>query len=227
MQRQRGKANTTSNNQTLHPEHHPVERSINKILRPSEAIRNAIQSSMNSHADVHNGIGEASPKILALHPRIEHDMLQHRCSKYMEQNLTKIFGHLRGDISRDVDLFFLAVNVELIFAEPQMNLQSGLRELAVENAMVLNRTRAFGLFGNEDSAGIPMFESGVHTAETVSGLDLLSYLQLGKRLRCIIIPYTTLTHNACLPIKRFSFQQNRPWIIPTWRKLNVSSPRSL
>ena len=190
MQRQRGKANTTSNNQTLHPEHHPVERSINKILRPSEAIRNAIQSSMNSHADVHNGIGEASPKILALHPRIEHDMLQHRCSKYMEQNLTKIFGHLRGDISRDVDLFFLAVNVELIFADPQMNLQSGLRELAVENAMVLNRTRAFGLFGNEDSAGIPMFESGVHTAETVSRLDL-SYLQLDKRLRYIITPHTS------------------------------------
>jgi len=224
MQRQRGKANTTINNQTLHPEHHPVERSINKILRPNEAIRNAIQSSMNSHADVQNG--ETSPKILALHPRIEHDMLQHRCSKYMEQNLTKIFGHLRGDISRDVDLFFLAVNVELIFAEPQMNLQSGLRELAVENAMLLNRTRAFGLFGNEDSAGIPMFESGLHTAETVSRLDL-SYLQLGKRLRYIIIPYTTLTHNACLPIKRFSFQQNSPWIIPTWRKLNVSSPRSL
>lgn len=216
MQRQRGKANTTINNQTLHPEHHPVERSINKILRPSETIRNAIQSSMNSHADVHNG--EASPKILALHPRIEHDMLQHRCSKYMEQNLTKIFGHLRGEISRDVDLFFLAVNVELIFAEPQMNLQAGLRELAVENAMVLNRTRAFGLFGNEDSAGIPMFESGVHTAETVSRLDL-SYL--------LIIPHTMLTHNAWLPIKRFSFQQNSPWIIPTWRKLNISSPRSL
>lgn len=172
MQRQRGKANTTITNQTLHPEHHPVERSINKILRPSEAIRNAIQSSMSSHADVHNE--ESSPKILALHPRIEHDMLQHRCSKYMEQNLTKIFGHLRGDISRDVDLFFLAVNVELIFAEPQMNLQAGLRELAVENAMVLNHTRAFGLFGNEDIAGIPMFESGVHTAETVSRQTLVT-----------------------------------------------------
>jgi hypothetical protein len=41
-------------------------------------------------------------------------------------------------------------------------------EIAVENANVLNRTRFYGLFGNESHVGIPTFESGSRTAEAVS-----------------------------------------------------------
>jgi len=179
MQRQRGKAkqNTTIDNRTItiHPEHLPVERTINTILRPSEAIRNAIQSAIQSsttalgvaHEDQQQQLRSPS-KVLALHPRIEHDMLHHRCGRFMEQNLTKIFDHLRGECSHNVDLMFLAVNIELVMAEPGSNLGSDLRELALENAIVLNRTRTYGMFGNESSVGIPMFESGSRTAENVS-----------------------------------------------------------
>lgn len=182
MQRQRGKAkqtNTIDNRTTIYPEHLPVEKAINTILRPSEAIRNAIKSAIQSSSttavsvvlnDQHQPKLQAPPKFLALHPRIEHDMLQHRCSRFMEQNLTKVFDHLRGDCSNNTDLLFLAVNIELVMAEPSSKFRSDLRELALENAIVLNRTRTYGLFGNESSLGIPMFQSGSRTAEKVGDL---------------------------------------------------------
>mmetsp|Transcript_14942 Transcript_14942/g.22517 ORF Transcript_14942/g.22517 Transcript_14942/m.22517 type:complete len:572 (-) Transcript_14942:203-1918(-) len=174
MQRRRGKAkqNTTIDNRTItiHPEHLPVERTINTILRPSEAIRNAIQSAIQSSTTAQKDQQQQlrSPsKVLALHPRIEHDMLHHRCGRFMEQNLTKIFDHLRGECSHNAELLFLAVNIELVMAEPGSSLGSDLRELALENAIVLNRTRTYGMFGNESSVGIPMFESGSRTAENI------------------------------------------------------------
>lgn len=86
----------------------------------------------------------------------------------MEQNLTKIFDHLRGECCHNIDLLFLAVNIELVMGEPSSTFKSDVRELALENAIVLNRTRTYGLFGSESTAGIPMFESGSRTAENVS-----------------------------------------------------------
>ncbi len=182
MQRQRGKAKQTNaidNRTTIYPEHLPVEKAISTILRPSEAIRNAIKSAIQSsttmtvsvvHNDQQQPKLQAPPKFLALHPRIEQDMLQHRCSRFMEQNLTKVFDHLRGDCSNNIDLLFLAVNIELVMGEPSSNLRPDLRELALENAIVLNRTRTHGLFGNESNSGIPMFQSGSRTAEKVGDL---------------------------------------------------------
>lgn len=175
MQRQRGKAkqtNTIDNRTTIYPEHMPVEKAINAILRPSEAIRDAIKSAIQSSTTQQQKQLRAPPKFLALHPRIEHDMIRHRCSRFMEQNLTKVFEHLRGDCSNNIDLLFLAVNIELVMAKPSSALSSELRELVLENAIVLNRTMTFGLFGNESRSGIPMFQSGSRTAEKVGGLRL-------------------------------------------------------
>lgn len=174
MQRQRGKptqTGTEGNQTTIHPEHMPVEMAINTILRPSEAIRDAIKSAIQSS-------NTSGSKFLALHPRIERDMLQHRCSRFMEQNLTRIFHHLRGaQCCLNADLLFLAVNIELVVSGPPSNLRSDLRELALENALVLNRTRTYGLFGSESSTGIPMFESGSRTAENVSCLTMMSFTE--------------------------------------------------
>lgn len=213
MQRQRGKAEQTihpitNRTITIHPEHHPVEKAINTILRPSEAIRNAIQSAILSStaaAATAATMGDSAvrhdnnnnkqqhqqqqlPKFLALHPRIEHDMLTHRCSKFMEQNLTKIFNHLKtkellssssSSSSSHCNLLFLAINAELVLvpmadyddASKKLNQQHSLDHLGLiklENSIVLNRTRMYGLFGNESSVGIPVFESGSRTAENVS-----------------------------------------------------------
>ena len=204
MQQQRGKNEGTNqittihNNRsiTIHPEHHPVEKAINTILRPSEAIRTAINSAIQLStttattttmmgSTVHNKDQRqqhqqpSPPKFLALHPRIKHDMLQHRCSKHMEQNLTRIFDHLRGfelvsstpttsHHHSPLNLLFIAVNTELVMTEPPLKYPPELSELAVENARVLNRTRIYGMFGSESRRGIPTFESGTQTAENVS-----------------------------------------------------------
>jgi hypothetical protein len=213
MQRQRGKAEQTihpitNRTITIHPEHHPVEKAINTILRPSEAIRNAIQSAVlsstaaaaatttmgdsavrhdnNNKQQQHHHQQQRLPKFLALHPRIEHDMLTHRCSKFMEQNLTKIFNHLKtkellssSSSSSHCNLLFLAINAELVLvpmadyddASKKLNQQHSLDhvgQIKLENSIVLNRTRMYGLFGNESSVGIPVFESGSRTAENVS-----------------------------------------------------------
>jgi len=225
MQRQRGKAeqtNTIDNRTTIYPEHVPVEKAINTILRPSKAIRKAIKSAIQSSTTTavdqqqQNKQLRASPKFLALHPRIEHDMLRHRCSRFMEQNLTKVFDHLRGDCSHNVDLLFLAVNIELVIAEPRSTLSSDLRELALENVIVLNRTRAYGLFGSESSVGIPMFESGSRTAENVGDLGRCENVFADDDLA------HSHSHNTCsataTPLSpytiRFSFLKN-PWITRT------------
>jgi hypothetical protein len=206
MQRQRGKATQiidpkTNRTITVHPEHHPVEKAISTILRPSEAIRNAINSAIQSsiittatattregnvlqHKDINNKKEQRrrqhqqQPKFLALHPRIEHDMLQHRCSRFMEQNLTKIFNHLKttkelllSSHNTNFNLVFIAVNAELVLVANDGHHQFNsdhIREIALENSIVLNRTRIFGLFGNESGVGIPVFESGSRTAENVS-----------------------------------------------------------
>ena len=175
MQRQRGKAKqfTKIGNReiSIHPEHLPVEKSINTILRPSEAIRGAIKAAIESVPSVKQQKlkhAQTIPQFLALHPRIELDMLQHRCSRFMEQNLTKVFEYLRGEVSHNIDLLFLAVNVELVMDENLTRLQHDLRRLATDNQILINRTRTYGLFGNETSPGIPMFESGSRTAENVS-----------------------------------------------------------
>mmetsp|Transcript_14022 Transcript_14022/g.19641 ORF Transcript_14022/g.19641 Transcript_14022/m.19641 type:complete len:254 (+) Transcript_14022:288-1049(+) len=167
MQRQRGKAKVAStvDNRTVssYPEHHPVEKAINTILRPSEAIHNAVKTAIQSSA---GSVDDGKPtKFLALHPRIEHDMLQHRCSRFMEKNLTRIFEHLRG--LPLFDLLFIAVNAELVTGERSAALPLNVREIALENAVVLNHTRTYGLFGNDSHAGIPAFESGSRTAENI------------------------------------------------------------
>lgn len=166
---------TTADNRTvlMHPEHHPVEMAINTILRPSKAIRTAIKLSIQSSTSIMSRTSggtvvntndiKKSQKFVALHPRIERDMLHHRCSRFMEQNLTKVFDHLRK-LPR-FDLLFIAVNTELVMISPEALVSE---DIAVENANVLNRTRFYGLFGNESHVGIPTFESGSRTAEAVS-----------------------------------------------------------
>ena len=66
------------------------------------------------------------------------------------------------------DLLFIAINTELAMEEPPESLSKWLKDLYFENRVVLNRTKAFGLFGNEKIAGIPVFESGATTAAKVS-----------------------------------------------------------
>jgi len=76
----------------LHPQELTrTDLALIEALQPSKAIRDAISSITHSH---HNDDGHADDDekgMLVIHPRTEIEMLQHRCSKHMTRNLTKIF----------------------------------------------------------------------------------------------------------------------------------------
>ncbi len=171
MQRQRY-ANTTEikiGNQsiTIYPEHPPVEKAIYSILRPTEKIRNAIKGVIRLSAGT--GDEKGPVQFVALHPRIEHDMLDHKCGTLMQQNLTKIFQHLRA--LSPFDLLFIAVNRESALStetpDQWTRKRPHLVKVALENANVLNHSLAYGVFGNESHTGIPIFEAGIQAARKV------------------------------------------------------------
>ncbi len=171
MQKQRY-ANTTeikigNENVTIYPDHPAVEKAIYSILRPTETIRNAIKGAIQLSA----GTGDENGPVqfVALHPRIEHDMLAHRCGTFMQKNLTKIFQHLRA--LSPFDLLFIAVNRESALSTETparwTRKSQHLVKFALENANVLNHSLAYGVFGNKSHTGIPIFEAGIQTARKV------------------------------------------------------------
>ena len=145
----------------VHPEHGDVEKAIYKLMRPSFTLRRAIQDTVRDA--ITRGTKSKNltnkPVFLALHPRIEHDMLKHKCSRYMDSNLTTVFERLRSVPA--FDLLFIALNKDYVDVEAPERL-GDLKEVFIENRMLLNRTRKLGLFGT-----IPMFESGVATAAKI------------------------------------------------------------
>eukprot|EP00571_Detonula_confervacea_P004098 CAMPEP_0172330792 /NCGR_PEP_ID=MMETSP1058-20130122/61586_1 /TAXON_ID=83371 /ORGANISM="Detonula confervacea, Strain CCMP 353" /LENGTH=470 /DNA_ID=CAMNT_0013048021 /DNA_START=1317 /DNA_END=2726 /DNA_ORIENTATION=- len=167
MQNKRAKTSQsiTSNIHIIHPEHVHVEKAIYTLMQPSKPIRLAIEDATNERI---TDSTTYKTRLLALHPRIEQDMAVHRCSKHMEANLTKIFGHLRNVPT--FDILFLAVNKAKVDVAPTTNVFSNaphLRKIAIENSILLNHTRSHGLTLTDDGKGIPIFESGLHTAAKI------------------------------------------------------------
>ena len=169
MQEKRSKASqTTVDNRTvdIHPEHDDVEKAIYQLMRPSFTIRRAIQDAVRealAHATTENKLISNKPRVMALHPRIEHEMLTHRCARLMQNNLTKVFEHLKS--LPKFDLLFIALNKNNVDIEPdpkQRGFSENLKKVANENRKVLKLIRNHGLFGT-----IPVFESGVDTAAKI------------------------------------------------------------
>ncbi len=175
----------------LYPEHVSVEKAIFQLLQPSQVLRNAIESAMivsseksrrnstmrhsNNHLEVtanHN-----NPRVLALHPRIEQDMLEHRCARFMENNLTRVFERLWNYPSFHsngpngmyflFDAVFIAISRYHIEKPPAKNIRPPLLDIIKENVQVLEKARSSGLFKHNGVEGIPLFESGKGTAEKV------------------------------------------------------------
>ncbi|KAL7533806.1 hypothetical protein ACHAXR_005457 [Thalassiosira sp. AJA248-18] len=168
----------------IHPEHVYVEKSVYELLRPSKVLReateDAIDRAMQNTTTHHAGeTNNRSPRLLALHPRVEQEMLTHRCSKYMETNLTKVFERLQtfpalhdanSSSAYRFDLVFIAVSKDEI--EKNTHLKGNLGSVMNQNRDALYRARSHGLFGsssgnNSSKIGIPIFESGTDSAAKV------------------------------------------------------------
>eukprot|EP01082_Thalassiosira_pseudonana_P007036 g15044.t1 g15044 contig21:434327-435949(-) len=162
------------NNQTMnvYPEHGPVEKAIFQLLRPTDRIQSTLEEALRTAATTNSTKSLSStqvPRVLALHPRVEQEMLTHRCSRFMESNLTTVFERLRtfpgfqdGEKSRvyNFDLVFVAISKGQLEKKLDNGIRPPLLDIMNGNLAALTNARRHGLFG----IGIPIFESGVETA---------------------------------------------------------------
>ena len=174
QKRRKGTMNVTVGNTTheTYAEHVDIEKAMYKLMRPSAPIRSVIREKIESSLPK----DKDDPHLLALHPRVEPSMLRHRCAKFMEPHLSKIFDRIRNFThlcSIDANLNSTTCNFDAAFiaiGAPQIEEAAGLiskdadglERTMVENSQTLNEVRAHGLFGN-----IPMFESGTDSARQV------------------------------------------------------------
>lgn len=154
-----------------------VERSIFQLLRPSPALRSAMERAIaNATANYSD-----RRRVMALHPRIEQEMMTHRCHVFHEQNLTRVFqrigshpafrdnnnnthtiDHDDTTNSFNYDLIFLAVSAYQVEKPPRSDPQaSHLIHVMIQNKDTLLHARQYGVFG------VPIFESGASTATQV------------------------------------------------------------
>ena len=183
---QRSRRDTTQtirvdNNQIrqVYPDHVHVEKAIYELLRPSKHLSLAIDGVMQNairRNDTAATIEKSKTRLLALHPRIEQEMMTHACAKFIETNLTKVFEMIRtypplietnSSISSEYrfDLMFLAVSKDQVDKIPQGKLASN--PIPIENNKTLWNARIHGVFGNDNTRGIPMFESGTYAASGI------------------------------------------------------------
>jgi hypothetical protein len=174
-----------------------IEQSIFQLLRPSLALRTAmeraIQTATSSNRTRTNHAQDSSAthkhRLMALHPRVEQEMMTHRCHIFMEQNLTRVFERIgafpafssvdsnhndTANVALDqrmptqqhhfnYDLIFVAVSASEVDRPPRTDPKAAhLKDVMIGNRDTLIHARQHGLFG-----GIPIFESGASTAKQV------------------------------------------------------------
>ena len=155
-----------------------IEQSIFQLLRPSFPLRVAMERA-NQLVTANRTTKEDHHKhrLMALHPRVEHDMLTHRCHVYHEQNLTTVFERVRtfpafsttnnatsaNQQHFNYDLIFVAVSALQVEKPPRTDPKAiHLTDIMIGNKNTLIHARMHGVFG-----GIPIFESGASTAKQV------------------------------------------------------------
>jgi hypothetical protein len=158
MQSHRNKPNENG----TYPHHLPLEQAIYKLLIPSLPIRRAIRESLDEATSTAIDGGTTTTSlnkrtVVALHPRIEHDMLLHEmCNKYMPMNLTKIFESIHT--MPKFDLLFMAVSKALVDGKPPLEMERDpeLIRLADENRVMLENARKYGVFGTKERVRVDL-----------------------------------------------------------------------
>lgn len=161
-------------NTLLRGERTEVEQSIFQLMRPSIALRRAMDSAIQSALTRNDTGRQNSFKWMALHPRVEHGMLGHRCNLLMEKNLTKVFERIGNypafstidNVAKtkefNYNLLFIAINAANVERPPSTNPRiAHLRSTMIENNRTFVNARHHGV------SGVPLFLSGSKTAKEV------------------------------------------------------------
>jgi len=175
----------------VYPEHVSVERILFQLLRPTQRLQVATDSAIKM--SVQNLT--RYPRLLALHPRVEQEMMFHRCSRLMETNLTKVFELLQHfSAFRDrnqswnyhdyrFDLVFIAGSKQEIEKTSDLNNKLGM--IMNENRNAFRHARLHGLFGSSDGnisrTEIPVFESATDHAAKIRFPRIQSNTRAGEQ----------------------------------------------
>ena len=112
-------------------------------------IEAELLNALKPKATIFNPVGNLDQRLsssyLAVHPRVEPDMLRHnQCQGIKERNLTKIFRMIQEyEDFQSVDSVIVAANFK--FMNGEMNRKSPYNELHQENRRLLNRALSSGL----------------------------------------------------------------------------------
>jgi hypothetical protein len=179
-----------------------IEQSIFQLLRPSLALHSAMEDAIRKATIASNNKNNRTAvqtkhhhhardysttrkyRFMALHPRVEQEMMTHRCHVFMEQNLTRVFESIGAfpsffnynknntdNMSMSspqqqfkYDLIFVALSASEVEKPPRTDAKAAhLKDVMIGNRMTLIHARHRGLFKDR----IPIFESGASTAKKV------------------------------------------------------------
>ena len=105
-----------------------ADKYVRQALRPNKVWRDLAMSCLSSK------------RYLSIHTRTEMDMIDHRCGRKMEHNLTKVFNHLETFLSSLQEEQGVIDSISIATARAKMETKRTKHaEIADENLSILNR----------------------------------------------------------------------------------------
>lgn len=195
----------------------PLEKSFLQALRPhskwrslaQQCVINATKQSSNSVVDY-----------IALHPRIEAEMMNHACGSYMNKNLTKILDDTQQLIERNHDLANIA-GIFVALSRAGASVTEGaayrrFRDYIDENTHTLNMIlgnesfAAHGLPLTQGQGHIPVFECGDKLLERYYDSQPQPIVDYGSLLPSVINFDVAVEAKAFIGM-RYSSWSNSVW----------------
>lgn len=183
------------NTQKKGSDFHGADAELLKALRPKQEWRDLAQSCTSS------------AKYVALHARMELEMMDHACGRAMERNLTQLFHHVEDFVGtmQDVQSVFVAVSrsgIELT----EGNLYEKYKTYADENLNTLNR-----VVGKGDDVGqglsdgnTAVFECGKHLMDQYYK-DHPGSIDYGSLLQSVVNFYIATEAKAFIGVRGSSY----------------------
>lgn len=171
---------------------------IYQALQPAEMWRTVAMKCIQSHA--------SSGKYIALHARIELEMMEHICGSGMEKNLTKIldqvyklYGDQRESLKSSISAIFIAVSRDGIALTNNYR-KSWFRPIAIDNLRTLDQITQ----GSPSASILPAFECGEKVLEQFYSINP-SIPNHGTLLQSVINFYIAVSSEIFVGVAHSSY----------------------
>jgi hypothetical protein len=180
---------------------HGADSNMLKALRPKQMWRELAQSCVSDAAKA------TKHEYVALHARMELEMMDHACGKNMERNLTRLFDHVEGLVEEleSVGGVFVAVSRSGIEIR-EGNLYTKFKTFADDNLATLNRVvgDSQGSLGQGLGQDTVVFECGQHLMDKFYSAhpDSIDY---GSLLQSVVNFYIATEAKAFIGVRGSSY----------------------